>query len=295
MKQTKKNWPESTFQFEHGEHQSGSHWEPFLDDVEVLLNKLPNMAEEASVQAGYAEFFPAERQIPENWNTGFYFAWPDRNHGLMLSIKIEKEQNNLSSMFPYHQSGMQHRIILDHVIVWENGVEAQIEARLGLGLITFYDSHYLINRAHYETEKTYEFILTAIVYYAKFTDNQKFNITHSDELIQNLNKLNLEYSIAKEMTVNTQGAAMLLPLSKGDEDEYQFSGTITKVEPLKEILGQTGWWVDATLMRDNKNEDKPIDFRMMITQRAWSETSEPCVGKDITGTFWLQGRLWNAK
>jgi hypothetical protein len=109
----------------------GSHWEPFYDDAQEALLDLPAILKQSLMQTGYGEVYAAKRETPEHWLTGWHLAWPYRTHGLMATIRTGNGANELVSVFPFQDAGIQHSVIIHQVIVWESGVEAQIEVSLG--------------------------------------------------------------------------------------------------------------------------------------------------------------------
>lgn len=90
-------------------------------------------------------------------------------------------------------------------------------------------------------------------------------------------------------TVSMDGAAMFLPVSGWDVDDYSFHAPVKSVTEFKDCLGQDGWRVRATVMRFG---DEDADLDILITQKAWSGEAPPRVGQDIEGRLWLQGYLW---
>lgn len=289
-------WPESTFvpEGEDAQHCLGSHWDPFAENPKDLLGRLPEIVPNALMQTGYGENSKPARSIPNDWPQGFQLVWPLRVQGLAMILRVEKEANMIVSLFPFFATGSQHTLTLREVSVWEGGLEAQITASWGEGEVTFFDSQYLINRGWYETGKDYDFIFSGMAYSVGPAEKHEWKINrHPDEVAwvnQQLNKGEEPHEAACIMSMD--GAAMFMPVSGWDVDDYSFHAPVKSVTEFKDWLGQDGWRVRATVMRFG---DKDADLDILITQRAWSGDLPPQVGQDIEGRLWLQGYLWMPK
>lgn len=296
--QTLQQWPESTFIFESGNensHAMGGHWEPFYEDMQEALERLPEIIEQATPQTGYAEFYPPHRIIPDHWDTGWILAWPYRDHGISVIVKHTHTGNEVVSIFPFYDHGAQITLALDHIRVWGNGVEAQVDAKIGEALISFYDTQFYINRACYEAGRSYDFLITGIAYKAGLLLQKEIKITQKDVVVDWLNRnvrADGEPLYEKEMTVNTEGMSLLMPVPEWDRDDYQFSGPVTEVKPVEDLLGQKAWLVSITVLREIGPDNQDVDMKFIITERAWQEDTPLMPGQTITGTVWLQGRLW---
>ncbi|MDY0329169.1 MAG: hypothetical protein RBR52_01570 [Thiomonas sp.] len=286
-------WPTSTFipESPDSRHFSGSHWSPFVEKSEDLLRHMPEIVQQAQLQEGYGDFRPAPRTVPQQWPVGFQLVWPQTTQGIALTLRVEEASNEIVSLFPFFTTGGQHALILHKVSVWENGLEAQITASWLEGEVTFYDARYPSNRAWYETGKAYDFILLGLAYAASPAKKHEWQIhRHPDEvawLNQRLEEGEEPYEA--DCTVRMDGAAMLLPVSGWDEDDYSFHAPVKSVTEFKDWLGQDGWRVRATVIRSG---DEDGDLDILITRRVWNAQTPPQVGQDIEGQLWLQGYLW---
>lgn len=286
-------WPESTFIHapESANHFLGSHWEPFAEDSKDILGRLPEIVPQALPQTGYGEGRKPSRAEPDGWPKGFQLVWPRRQEGLALILCVENKRFTVVSVFPFSTNGGQHMLTLQEVTVWESGVEAQITASWGGGEVSFFDTQYPINRTWYETGKDYEFILAGVAYKAGPAEKREWTIEQHPDQVAWMNQRLKEGEAPHEAssTVTLDGAAVFLPISGWDIDDYSFRAPVKSVEEFKDWLGQDGWRVCATVMRDG---DEDADLDILITRRAWSGEAPPQVGQDIEGRLWLQGYLW---
>lgn len=293
--ETPTNWPENTFFIEMPEtkHFMASHWEPFFDDAIYIIKRLPEITANFRPLQSFGSFYTAPRKEPETWARGWHFVWPNVHKDLIVTLRFEAVTNFVASIYPYYEYGIQASVTLKKVKVWDEGVEAQIVATWGDASVTFFDTHFLINRTWYETGKVYDFILLGIAYEARPSTIMEIPFTPEPEVVAWLERY------AKEMgkpppvftgTLSLKDMAMFFDIPEWDKDDYKFRGPVRSVKEVEDILGQYGWLVRATVMRFG---DEDADLDILITCRAWKDAAPPEIGQDIEGTLWLQGHLWS--
>lgn len=287
----------NTFEFEEsGNHAFGARWEPFFDDAGEFVGRLPQILPEAKLRQGYGDFYPPSRVCPSHWPKVSYLAWPDIHQGVLLAIKInEQGASELVSLFPFWESGTEHTVTLDRVVVWPGGAEAQVECVIGDAEVTFFDALYAINRGWYVSGGEYQFVLTGIAYNSRVAKDEVFDISGEKlgEILRKIEGIEGGAPDDPEISkIHTRGMAMLIPIPQWDADDYHFRGPIKAVREI-EMLGQPGWLVRATLLRAI-GDDREFDFDIVITRRVWESAAPPQPGQDIEGAMWLQGYLWSA-
>lgn len=291
-------WPGSTFHFEteEAEHFMGSHWDSFYEEgVQKILLQLPELFNTALLATGYGDIYKSPRTLPESWEIGFHLSWPVRTKGLMVTIVVDNEakQNRVISLYPFWIEGNKQHLMLQKVVVWEGGVEAQITGQIGELSITFFDTLYLLNRGWYERGMTYEFLLSGIAYSAAPAEVIEFPYNPPPDQLAwqaELAQARGEEPPSLPKTITMAGAAILMPVSGWDEDDYSFRGPIRQVTPFTDFLGQDGWVVRTTVSRQ-QGED--VDLDIVVTTRSWQGSGPPEVDQDIDGYLWLQGSLSN--
>ncbi len=290
------SWPKSTFVFEPPgtEHFMGSHWSPFVHEVSDMLERLPEILEQAVIALERSDLPKPLRELPASWPRGYHLAWPGRTAGVMAVIRKEEQTNEFVSMYPFFLQCTRHRVSLLQVSVWDNGCEAQIKAELGASTITFFDTLFLFHRPWYETGGHYEFALNGIAYVAGPAKVMELPYARNPDQVA------WEHLLAKRRgdpppevpaTISLAGMAMLLPIEGWDRDDYSFRAPIKSVREFRDVLGESGWVVQATVLRSSDDTDEDIDLDIFITQRAWQGVESPQVGQDIEGQLWLQGYL----
>ncbi len=287
-------WPESTFILEGPEvkHYPASHWDAFYDDPQPIVKKLPEIVKSAELWIGGVNR-ETPHSLPEQWTQGKVLAWPNHRQGIMTVLR-KGNPNSLEDIYPFITDSGQHTLIIRRVNVWDNGVEAQIEAEFENSEITFFDIAYMKHRLWYEAGKSYEFILSGIAYAAQPAKIMEMKIKHNPDDIA-WQKLLAERSgnpaPDEHSILNLRGMAMFMPIDEWDADDYRFRGPVKSVREIdSDIFGQQGWFVNVSVMRFGGQD---INLDILITGRAWQTSGPPCVGQDIEGSLWLQGYLWH--
>ncbi|MEQ1487431.1 MAG: hypothetical protein ABL920_02975 [Methylotenera sp.] len=288
------NWPASTFVHEPADqpHYMGSHWEAFCEDQAILKN-LPEYLIEQNVQQGYGSFYPSPLALLDNAPKAFQHNYINHNMGLSSVMESTSEGNFIRTIFPFCSKGAQTSLRLERVHVWDDRLEAQIEANWQGLEIFFFDTRFIHDRAWYVTQHEYEFILTGIAYSAKLAERHVIKIKHSPEVIQRMIEMGvIEHADDFSGELDTSQAAVLLPIAEWDRDDYQFQGKIKELVTFDDFLGQSGWLATVVVMR-TLADDLDQDLKIVITQRAWQAETPPEVETYIQGALWLQGYLWN--
>lgn len=242
------------------QHYLGSHWDPFVEDSKELMGRLPEIVPNALVQTGYGESRkPAivTGRLAQGVSAGLATACARDGIDSPCRERGEHDRQPL----PFFATGSQHTLTLREVSVWDGGLEAQITASWGEGEVTFFDTQYLINRAWYETGKDYDFIFSGMAYNAGPAEKHEWKINRNPDEVAWMNQRLKEGEEPHETacTMSMDGAAMFLPVSGWDVDDYSFHAPVKSVTEFKDWLGQDGWRVRATVMRFG-DEDADLDI-----------------------------------
>ncbi len=288
-------WPQSTFVHENqdAEHYPGAHWQPFMDDVKEILERLPDLLQSASEKNALGLILKPDRPLPAEWAKGFVLAWPSSQEGIAIGCRTTSNSNELVTLFPFTRQGTQHRLTVTEVRVWEDGLTAQIVALFGDAELAFFDTDFVANRGWYEAGQPQEFILSGFAYSAQPSTNFEVPFSPPLDVIAWQNQLAEQEGdklLKKPEVLCLKGIAMLIPIADGDVDEYNFRGETLQVEPFSKMLGQNGWRVKVRVVRDG-SEDLNLDI--WITEKIWQGDTPPKEGEDIEGVLWLQGYLWD--
>ena len=264
-------WPESTFEWEDEdrEHYCGSHWDPFYDSADAVLQRLPDIIPKSTRLMPFGDTYSGPYEIPQSWPKGLQLCWPNPQRGLVTTLRASEGAVEVANVSPYVEAGVQVALEIERVHVWSGGAEAQIEATWGEAPVSFFDLAFASsNRAWYEAGKRLDFVLAGIAYSAG---------PAADE-IDSMPGLSLD------------GASVFLEVDEWDRDDDSFRGPVLDVSAISDWLGQPGWRVRVCIMRFSDVEDAELEI--FVTRRAWTHPEPPQAGRDIEGTLWLQGRLW---
>lgn len=278
----------------------GGHWEIFFDDVGVLLKALPRIIQEGKLALAYADIKSAKPYpFPEREPKGALLVWPIPRFGLIAAIELDarSEANQLISAYPWVSEGAQHTIRLERVRLWPNRLEAQIDALVGADeelSITFFDPLFAANRAFYNKDEIYPFVLVGFPYVLEIVDPAPI-VINDMEKVRRLRTMMYKDDPAQRDTreplvFETKGMAALLPRGDLAGDDYEFQGPVKSVTEFHtEMLGQQAWRVRITVRR---HADKDFDIELCLTRKVLSDSRVPKIGEDVRGILWLQGYLW---
>ncbi len=293
------SWPDSTFfhESEDKEHFFSNRWDVFVENQTELLNQLPELFNKACTASGYGDFYISPLKPPANWQIGIQRNYPNQDDGLSVLCAIRPDGNFVTNFFPFYSHGSQINLKLQRVDVWNTGLEAQITANWGDASICFFDTRFLHDRAWYVVDRNYEFLLTGIVYFACPSKLGDVKFKHSPDVMTKLREFAVEHPELEDISeeISFANVAMFMQLDGHDIDDYKFHAPIKSVEPFEHILGQKGWKIIATVMRNIEHDVNDADLKMMITELAWKNDEPPQVGQYIEGALWLQGCLWNVE
>lgn len=300
-------------------HGMGARWPPFFDDpTAAVIKHLPEILPAMRMHGGYSEFFKPRSPVPPIGPPAFLlFAGSRRlpgdagrvvhpgvdpreiessaaHNGLACvnRINLDSRAAELASLFPMTLYGRQNRIRLRRIHLWRSGVEAQIEADVGEGSITFFDTDFVCNQVWYTEGAEHDFLLAGIADDAGPADPNDFAIPRNESYFDAMLWLTGESQRPDDGSMverfDMRGMALLLPRAQGDRDDYIFRGPIREVR-LEVMLGQPVWRLRVTVLRAG---DADIDIDVIVTRKVWRSDHAPHVGDDIQGSLWLQGRMW---
>ena len=288
-----KSWPEGTFvwECEEQEHYCGSHWDPFFDSPRDVLDALPDIIIPASVPLQtFGDTCTGPHDIPADWAMGGHLCWPNVHRGLVATLRMTENEIELTNICPFAGVGVQAGIEIEKVHVWTSGADAQIEGVWGETRISFFDLAFLGNRTWYETGQHRQFFLAGIAYEAKAPKVDK-PVMASDSPLTHWQRAHTGIAQGENAYIDLESSGMFRPIAGWDRDDYQFRGPVRSVAAFDGWLGQSGWKVRVAVAQ---LEDESAELDVFVTERAWRGGEPPCVGQDIEGSLWLQGRLWSA-
>jgi hypothetical protein len=234
-------WPESTFELlgDDVAHYLGSHWGPFTDNVREILEQLPVAMHESTIQTGAPLAGPA-RAIPADWPQGATLLWPQPDWGLAATVRFGPNASEFMAAFPFHTAGTRRELVIESVKVWPSLLEAQVAADCSGAELAFFDTAYVVNRSRYSAGESVAVCLRGIAYSAEPAAPQEFEVQqHPDVLAwENRHLPPGEQPASGPRKFNMDGAAVLMPISEWDIDDYEFRGPVVAVSRFEGLAGQ---------------------------------------------------------
>ena len=275
-------------------HARGSHWDPFF--AEPPFDHVQDVLDSQIIDAFSPNCLPSRESVDAGieWpDKAFYFSWPSPTLGLRMIVQVDGDGTpELKTMFPHVGSGLPYPMTLGEVVVWPDGVEAQIEANLGGATVDFFDCRYGENRNRYREGAVLDFVLSAVAYDCGPVEEEAIEVPIKPGIWESMRG---EGEPSKEISL--KGASILSPRDEWDRDDYDFHAPVRQVEKV-EMLGQEAWLATATVVRaldiprsQAAGSKEDFDLPILITAKAWRHDSPPEPGQDIAGTLWMQGFL----
>jgi hypothetical protein len=274
-------WEKETDEAAHGH---GGHWHAFVEDVgEFFATQLPMALQQGHVVGR----LPAQAMAAAP-PCGVYIAHAMGAASFVSLIEIGGQGNHFISGWPQMPDAGVHRLVLRAGHIWENGLEAQLEAEWGPSCITFFDSLFLSNSAAYQKELVANFHLAVIAYVIETPDPAPIVLTEPERI----RMMFPDHEPGKPLEIHTTGMAAFFQHEHNDRDDCEFRGPVKAVrELLGGAFGARAWVLRVTVLRDGDRDDEDIDLDIVVSERVLGEQSLPQVGDDVQGVGWVQGWL----
>jgi hypothetical protein len=270
----------------------GDHWKCFGDFAEAFpeLVQLATHGEGGDIHGGKDNFV----QNPDTGKQEILFSLANPGTDLRPLVLLASNSTNncydVWSGYPFAKTGIAHRLVVDTIDVWENCVEARIEATSADGApVGFFDTLYHVNRGSTEVGKEYTFVLAGLAYSVETIAPEPIRITDPEAVERNRRiwaEIGQELSLTADGAIEfrMEGAAILLPIEEWDIDEYQFQGPVREVSSFQ----LHRWTVHAIRTTVMVVDDENFDVILYVTENCLKGPL-PKPGDDIRGTMWLQG------
>ena len=272
-------------------HAPGTWFAPFFQDYRgQVLERLPELLAEAEPVMASHFTSSGKPALPKGWPEGFALAWPEQRDGVRFILRITEVQNELCALFPAIETGTQLEAALDHVVVWESCLEAQVTVDFHGLTLCFFDTDFVSNRWAYRENLRAEYIVCGIAYTADIAQVHEFAIPADTPAVKAIRLSSHDDNADGPMVVSTEDMTLLIPMDQWDRNDYQFQGPVIDVKPVK-VLDRNAWMLTVQVAR-HLDDDKELDLRILVTDLAWKGREPPQPGDCLAGTLWLQGRLW---
>lgn len=274
--------------------------ELFYDDTEDVFGSLITILSTSQEAVTYSADESAKPFVlPDGEPSGYLLVWPAQRFGLTTIMHTDgsKQRNACIAVFPFISDGIRYTARLEEIRLFASRLEAQLVVLAGPDeelYLTFYDAHFLTDRAFYQKGETYQFIIRGLAYFFEVFAAKPIIIS-DPEGVKKIRQVSAEagQSITNDseaITINTSGMAALFPREELGADHYEIHGPVKLVKELDaEMLGQKVWQVRVTVAHTCGDEDLDID--VWVTKKVLGKGRLPQVGEDVRTVIWLQGHL----
>lgn len=247
----------------------GDHWGCIFRAVEqdAIISLIQDVVAEDTRPAGF--------QAP-----GGGAAYRSKSASVRVVVLVVGD--TLESAYPESQLGTEWPIVINEIVPWSNGIEAQISGECHGASISFFDTRYYENRHKYKVGREYNFLMSAFAYIVGLAPDA-------------------EVEIEAGTKVSLKGARAYMPANIGSNpdaeiDEFWFHSPIESATSETEIGGRRLHAFPITMALPN-------DFEMSLTLYAADHNIDTGLGNldperlrggeevDLEGYLWLQGYL----
>ncbi len=280
----------------HIEAVHGQHWNCIADDrpITELLHDVSQQEEIIIGKAGKKKDSQGRLQKGE---TVLAKSHSKSDIGGMIVMVNDTDENgetiyNIWTGYPFCAKGVKHRLVLDEIQEWENGIEALITAYQEEGpTLTFFDPFFFKNKFRYKVGEEYEFFLAGMVYKIKPSGSQTLELPEHEGtqfLRKHLAEKAGKPENSESIKLNLAGMAALIQTGES-EDDYNFSGPVKEVDSY-EFRNIEFYRIKVTVARNTVSE-QDLDINIYSKKSFFENGTTPQMGKDIEGVIWLQGYL----
>jgi len=286
---------EATFQRDDKSHAHGhgGHWGIFVEDPLVFMQGiLPKAIPHWGTLPCYGASRVPPFALPPDSAPGWVRCWPIPRQGAIFVVKgvpAQGNRNEVVSFYPWVSEGVQHRLRIERVDVWEDDLEGQITGSIADTFgVSFFDAQLAAHRGFYSANREYEFVLAGLAYSCRNPATQEFVFPLSPEAQRAYRRAGVAI-VDDKMALGMAGSTCLIPSPSRDRDDCLYRGPVTRVEQT-ELIGRPTAKLWVTVARDPDTQQS-LELAVYVPDRSL-EGPVPKVGDEVEGSLWLQGYLW---
>ena len=269
----------------------GDHWGCLEEEVSELPDRWLRRAVADGMMADHREPGPLEE------GEAIGIVWPAEGSLRVLSLiagvsdEDGEVRNVLASAYPYAHTGRVYRLVIEDIIPWANGIEGWLTASFAGEdgpIVTFFDTRFYAHNQEYRIGMEADFILSGLAYRAVDAHPDPVFITDPDR-IRAMRAGTDRADDESPVEIRLNGAAILIPRSDADPDDYEFQAPVLERERF-DLNGRQVMRLTATVMRLS-DSDRDISIDIYVGEHGWGNDARPSVGSDVQGVLWLQGHM----
>ncbi len=269
----------------------GNHWGCVLEDIESLPDHLlPQIVEQGHV-------IDDRKPGPLAEGEAIGITWPETPLRFLsliggISDGAGDSANALVSAYPYANRGVKHRLIIEEILPWSNGLEGclRVTFRNDAGpSLTFFDTRFYANRGRYRVGMEADVVLAGLAYRAEVAHPKPVFIEKL-ETIRAMRAGTEHEGDDSPIEVRLDGAAILMPRDGAGPDDHEFQAPVKDIETFA-LDGRRITRLTVTALRLSDLDDEDVDLELYVDEERWGSNERPLPGADVQGLLWLQGYL----
>lgn len=264
----------------------GDHWGTVFADVRAFARGIPDVIRRSRLMA---EMPAADGVVVDDMPVERFMMFADDRSAIEIVSLVACNDARPAKMFhatwPRVVGGHAHRVEIEAVETWADGMQGQIVGTIGEARLTFFDPLYPLNRERYAAGDVVTVELAALAYQAR---------PASDTLVD-LADLPEDHPLAtgemSEAALDLSRAAMLIPAGTPDPDDFTFQMPLETVETTPLESGGEG----VTFLRlggpVTRQNGVDVSVPLLVAPHCWEGEEPPAPGAAVQGALWLQGTL----
>lgn len=301
------------------EHIHGDHWRPFVPeslDRENISKLMDKASEGAVLFHARQHYLPSDSAVETAYPKGAMLGTPHAELGAALLVRAdpdarqgESHSMEIVSVYPTVNGSDTHPVTLRRVHVWPNRLEGQVTGDVDGCQLSFFDTHYCLNRPYYAPDATLPFHLYGIAlrlavaleppflvpsgqggsFFGVRLIDQEFAPPGPDEECPEGKTRCLRYFQPEPELRHLERdfADAVGPLI--DRDQYACFARVVAVEPLEQTLADSP--VTKIRVAFPLLNGAPFECWLYCGHHAWTDENRPTPGQHVYGSFWLCGYL----
>lgn len=268
----------------------GNHWECVVENVEDLLEN------DLRVMLEHGRLIDPRPDRPLQDGDVVGLSYGDTPLRALSLIAGRRDGDQLGQVFasgyPFAVQGVRHRLVIDEIIPWQEGMEAWIKASFPDGdgpQLGFFDTRYYAHHSRLKVGMEADFVLAGLAYSAEVAHPEPVTIT-DPAVIQSMRQGTNDPDDTSPIKILLTGGAFLFPREDYAPDEFEFQAPVKAAQPF-ELRGRRLVRLTVTLVRLLDRVDEDIDIDLYVAEHVWRSNERPMPGADVQGVMWLQGYL----
>lgn len=269
----------------------GDHWGTVFADVRAFARGIPDVIRRSRL---VAEMPAPDGVVVDDMPVERFLMFGDDRAAIEIVTLVACNDTRPAKLFhatwPRVVGGHAHRVAIERIEAWADGMQAQIAGTIGEARITFFDPLFPLNRDRYAVGDVLTVELAALAYQAR---------PASDTLLD-LGELPEGHPLAgagedpdlAAGALDLSGAAVLLPAGTPDPDDFAFQMPIETVDAAP--VDSDGVSATAFLRLGGpvtRQNGLDVSVPVLVAPHCWEGEAEPAPGSAVQGALWLQGTL----